>query len=104
MSEVQIVKVSNKRQLEEFIQFHYDLYRGNEYDVPNLHSDEINTLSKDKNPAFDFCKAQYFLAYKDGKVAGFFIVVVYCKKLILHPVIIVGTKRSSIIRYLSRKS
>ena len=70
MSEVQIVKVSNKRQLEEFIQFHYDLYRGNEYDVPNLHSDEINTLSKDKNPAFDFCKAQHFLAYKDGKVAG----------------------------------
>ena len=70
MSEVQIVKVSNKRQLEEFIQFHYDLYRGNEYDVPNLHSDEINTLSKDKNPAFDFCMAQYFLAYKDGKVVG----------------------------------
>ena len=57
MSEVQIVKVGNKRQLEAFIQFHYDLYRGNEYDVPNLHSDEINTLSKDKNPAFDFCKA-----------------------------------------------
>ena len=70
MSEIKIVKVNDKKKLEKFIQFHYDLYRGNEYDVPNLHSDEINTLSKDKNPAFDFCKAQYFLAYKDGKVAG----------------------------------
>ena len=70
MSDVTIVKVNDKRGLEQFIQFHYDLYRGNEYDVPNLHSDEINTLSPDKNPAFDFCEAQYFLAYKDGKVAG----------------------------------
>ena len=55
MSEVKIVKVSDKTQLEEFIQFHYDLYRGNEYDVPNLHSDEVTTLSQDKNPAFEFC-------------------------------------------------
>lgn len=70
MSDIKIVKVNDKRGLEQFIQFHYDLYRGNEYDVPNLHSDEINTLSPDKNPAFDFCEAQYFLAYKDGKVAG----------------------------------
>lgn len=70
MSEIKIVKVTDKRGLEAFIQFHYDLYRDNEYDVPNLHSDEINTLSKDKNPAFDFCEAQYFLAYKDGRVAG----------------------------------
>ena len=38
--------------------------------MPNLHSDEINTLSEDNNPAFEFCKAQYFLAYKDGKVVG----------------------------------
>ena len=70
MSHIKIEKINDKRGLEKFIQFHYDLYRGNEYDVPNLHSDEINTLSADKNPAFDFCEAQYFLAYKDGKVAG----------------------------------
>lgn len=70
MSSVTIKKVASKRDLETFIQFHYDLYRGSEYDVPNLHSDEVNTLSKDKNAAFDFCEAEYFLAYKDGKVAG----------------------------------
>ena len=70
MSEIRIEKVNDKKGLEKFIQFHYDLYKGNEYDVPNLHSDEINTLSAGKNPAFDFCEAQYFLAYKDGKVAG----------------------------------
>lgn len=70
MSSVMIKRVSNRKELEAFIQFHYDLYRGNEFDVPNLHSDEVNTLSKDRNAAFDFCEAEYFLAYKDGRVAG----------------------------------
>ena len=43
---------------------------GNEYDAPNLYTDEVNTLRKDKNAAFDFCEAEYFIAYKDGKVVG----------------------------------
>ena len=56
-SVIEIKRVENKRDLETFIQFRYDLYRGNAYDAPNLHSDEINTLSKDKNSAFEFCDA-----------------------------------------------
>lgn len=67
---VEIKKVQTKKDLKTFIEFHYDLYAGNEYDVPNLFSDDMNTLSKDKNAAFDFCEAEYFLAYKDGKLAG----------------------------------
>ena len=70
MSLIEIKKVENKKDLKTFIDFHYDLYEGNEYDVPNLFSDEMNTLSKDKNAAFDFCEAEYYLAYKDGKLAG----------------------------------
>ena len=70
MAEVEIKKVVTKKDLKTFIEFHYDLYEGNEYDVPNLYSDDINTLSKDKNAAFDFCEAEYYLAYKDGKLCG----------------------------------
>jgi len=73
MSTIEIKRVSNKQELEAFIQFHYDLYRGNPYDAPNLHSDEVNTLSpyiKHKNSAFDFCEAEYFLAYKEQKLVG----------------------------------
>ena len=70
MAEVEIKKVETKKDLKTFIEFHYDLYEGNEYDVPNLYSDDINTLSKDKNAAFDFCEAEYYLAYKDGKLCG----------------------------------
>ena len=70
MSLIEIKKVESKKDLKTFIDFHYDLYEGNEYDVPNLFSDEMNTLSQDKNAAFEFCEAEYYLAYKDGKLAG----------------------------------
>ncbi|MCR5077221.1 MAG: N-acetyltransferase [Prevotella sp.] len=70
MSSVQIKRVEGKKDLKAFIEFHYDLYEGNPYDVPNLYSDEWNTLSKDKNAAFDFCEAEYFLALRDGKTVG----------------------------------
>ena len=70
MSSVQIKRVETKKVLKAFIECHYDLYEGNQYDAPNLYSDELNTLSKDKNAAFDFCEAEYFLALKEGKVVG----------------------------------
>ena len=70
MSTVEIKKVTSKKDLKKFIEFHYDLYKGNEYDVPNLFSDDNDTLSKDKNAAFDFCESEYYLAYKDGKIVG----------------------------------
>jgi len=70
MSSIEIKRVTDKRGLDTFIQLHYDLYRGNQFDAPNLYRDEVNTLSRDKNSAFDFCEAEYFLAYRDGKVVG----------------------------------
>ena len=70
MSSVQIKRVETKKDLKDFIEFHYDLYKGNQYDAPNLYSDELNTLSRDKNAAFDFCEAEYYLALKEGKVVG----------------------------------
>ena len=70
MSTIEIKKVATKRDLKDFIEFHYDLYNGNPYDAPNLFSDDFNTLSKDKNAAFEFCEAEYFMAYKDGKLVG----------------------------------
>lgn len=70
MSSVQIKRVEAKKDLKAFIECHYDLYKGNQYDAPNLYSDELNTLSRDKNAAFDFCEAEYFLALKEGKVVG----------------------------------
>ncbi len=67
---VEIKKVVSRKDLDDFIQLHYDLYKNNPYDAPNLYSDEVYTLSKDKNSAFKFCDADYFMAYKDGKLVG----------------------------------
>jgi GNAT superfamily N-acetyltransferase len=70
MSLIEIRKVETKKYLKTFIEFHYDLYKGNQYDVPSLFADDVNTLSKDKNAAFEFCEAEYFLAYREGKLVG----------------------------------
>ena len=60
-----------KRNLLKFVHFPIDvIYRDSEYYVPPLVTDEVNTLRPDKNPAFDFCEAAYFLAYRDGKIVG----------------------------------
>lgn len=70
MSTIEIRKVTDKKGLRAFINFHYDLYKGNPYDAPTLFSDDWNTLNKNRNAAFEFCDAEYFLAYKEGKIAG----------------------------------
>ena len=67
---VEIRKVTDKRGLQAFIDFYYDLYHGSPYAVPYLCSDEVATLRRDKNPSFECCDAVYFMAYRDGKVVG----------------------------------
>lgn len=71
MSTIKIKKVETRKDLERFIDFHYDLYKDNEYDVPTLFSDDLNTLSKDKNAAFEFSEAEYFMAFDGcGRMVG----------------------------------
>ncbi len=65
-----IKKVSNKKDLKRFIRFNYELYKNNPYSVPDLYDDMIGTFSTEKNAAFEFCEADYFLAYKDDKLVG----------------------------------
>ena len=57
-------------ELRKYVKFGIDLYKGNSYFVPPLIFDEIDTLRPDKNPAFEFCQAQSFMAYRDGKPVG----------------------------------
>ena len=67
---IEIKKIDDRKGLEQFIQFRYDLYRNDSYDVPYLHFDEMNTLRKDRNASFEDCEADYFLATRDGKAVG----------------------------------
>ena len=70
MSEIIIKEVSTKKDLKRFIEFNYDLYRGNEYAVPELYMDLKNTFTRGKNASLEFCDFQLFMAYRDGKAVG----------------------------------
>ncbi len=67
---ITIKKVTSRKELKTFIRFNYELYKNNPYSVPDLLSDMLNTYDRKKNAAFEFCEADYFLAYKDGHLAG----------------------------------
>jgi GNAT superfamily N-acetyltransferase len=60
--------------LKRFIDFQFRLYKGNPYWCPPLRMDELKTLRKDKNPAFEFCEAEYWMAWRGktpvGRIAG----------------------------------
>jgi GNAT superfamily N-acetyltransferase len=68
---VEIKRIEPTRSnLKRFTQFQIDLYKGNEYYVPPLLTDDIDTLTPSKNPSFDYCEAVCFMAYRDGKAVG----------------------------------
>ena len=67
--EIRVIQPTHA-QLKQFVHFGIDLYKGNEYYVPALVIDEIDTLNPAKNPAFDFCESRYFMAFRDGKPVG----------------------------------
>lgn len=59
-----------KSLLTKFVKFGINLYRNSDCYVPPLVSEEVETLMPSKNPAFDYCQAQAFLAWRDGKIVG----------------------------------
>jgi GNAT superfamily N-acetyltransferase len=68
--DIQLKEVTTKKDLRKFILYPTELYKGNPYYVPSFYMDDVNTLSRDKNPVFEFAKTKYWLAYQDGKIVG----------------------------------
>ncbi|MFZ4413023.1 MAG: hypothetical protein ACOYOV_08055, partial [Bacteroidales bacterium] len=67
---VLIKEVISKSDLVKFLRFPFTLYKDNPYWVPALEIDEKISLSRTKNPAFEFCEARYWLAFMNGKIVG----------------------------------
>lgn len=67
---VTVKQVSSAEDMKRFVKFNLQLYKNNPYHVPGLIKDELVTLDPRKNPAFQFCEAAYFLAYRNGKIVG----------------------------------
>lgn len=67
---VKLEEVVTGKARKAFVQFPFTLYRGSPYWVPPLISDEINTFQPAKNPAFEYCEARCWLAWRDGEIVG----------------------------------
>lgn len=67
---IAIKPVETRRDLKRFVEYPFGLYRKHPHWVPPLILDELHTLSPNKNPAFDYCQARYWMAYRDGRPAG----------------------------------
>ena len=67
---IEIKTVTTRKELKTFVRFANRMYKGNKYYVPCMPMDDMKTLDKNYNAAFEFCEAEYFLAYKDGQLVG----------------------------------
>ncbi len=67
---MEIAPVTDGRDLERFIAFPYDHYRGDPLWVPQLRMDVRTLLSPAKNPFFQHAEAQYFVAHANGRPTG----------------------------------
>jgi len=67
---IQIQEVKTKKELKKFIQFGIDLYKDCPYAASALLMDDMLNLSKDSNPALEFCDTAYFMALRENKVVG----------------------------------
>ena len=64
------IEYNDKEAKKAFIKFPIKLYEHCPYYVPSLIIDELDTLDTKKNPAFDFCEIQLFLAYRENQIVG----------------------------------
>jgi ribosomal protein S18 acetylase RimI-like enzyme len=67
---ITVKEITTKKDLKKFADFPNHLYKGNPYYVPPFFSDELKTLRRDTNLAYDYCDAKFFLAYDNKKIVG----------------------------------
>ena len=67
---VEIREVTTKKQLKLFIDYPNHLYKDVPQYIPSLYADDLADWDREKNPAFSYCDAKAFLAYRDGEIVG----------------------------------
>ncbi len=80
MSDIKVKQVLNSSDLELFIKFPMELYKGNPYYVPPLINEEKSIWVKEENPALQYSEATQFLAYKGENIVGRIAVMINHKE------------------------
>ena len=80
MSDIKVKQVLNSSDLELFIKFPMELYKGNPYYVPPLINEEKSIWVKEENPALQYSEAAQFLAYRGKNIVGRIAVMINHKE------------------------
>lgn len=80
---MEVLEVKNKRDLSEFINLQYSLYKKDRYFVPPLKKEIKENLSS-KNPFFKNADVRYFIARDKGRTAGRIASVINHRHLEFH--------------------
>jgi hypothetical protein len=67
---VEIKKVESGKDLKAFMKFPWEVYKDDPVWAPELIMDLKDRLNRKKHPFFMQGAAEFFLAYKDGKLVG----------------------------------
>ena len=70
MGNLEIVELKTRAQLRKFVTVPNVMYKDVEQFVPSFYGDDLADWDPKKNPAFAYCDARAFLAYRDGKIVG----------------------------------
>ena len=67
---ITIKEIHTQKEMKQFVTFPFSLYKGNPYWVPPIIKDELDTLDKNENPAFEHAESRFFIALKNEKIVG----------------------------------
>lgn len=70
MVHIEKIDTSSRADVNTFVQFHYDLYRGTPQWVPPIKDDIRSMLNRNKHPYYEHSEADFFVAKNNGKVVG----------------------------------
>lgn len=70
MLTVQKVDTANRAEVNRFIQFHYDLYKGTPQWVPPFYDDIRLMLNRQKHPFYEHSDGDFFVAMRGKEVVG----------------------------------
>jgi GNAT superfamily N-acetyltransferase len=70
MLTVEMIDTNDGLKVNQFVRFHYKLYRGCPQWVPPFRADIKMMLDRKKHPFYEHSDADFFLAYRDGEIVG----------------------------------
>ena len=70
MITIQQVNLESKSEVNAFVQFQYDLYKGCPWYCPPFRNDVKTMMNKKKHPFYEHSDGEFYIALSDGKVVG----------------------------------